>query len=139
MSKLFNIEANEVEYIIELTTYKNNKVFNKIAQLLKSGGIFKIKPLQIDSEDLKAYELIGKIKGSRKDFVKAVINEIISYLPDNFSSNYSFDFTGEELGYTSSFIIYEMDEKNTKTIVSHRIKEIRKDGSSKAPVQQIKR
>jgi hypothetical protein len=139
MSQLFNIEAKEVEYIIEVSTYKNNKVFNKIAQLIKSGGIFKIKDLKLESEELKAYEVIGKIKGSRKEFIKAFISEIISYIPDNFSSNYSFDFTGEELGYTSSFIIYEMDEKNTKYVVSHRIKEIRKDGSSKAPVQQIKR
>lgn len=139
MSQLFNIEAKEVEYFIEISTYKNNKIFNKIAQLIKSGGIFKIKELKHGDDETKCYEVSGKIKGSRKEFVKAFISEIISYIPDNFSSNYSFDFTGEELGYTSSFIIYEMDEKNTKYVVSHRIKEIRKDGSSKAPVQQIKR
>ena len=135
--KLFDIKADEKKYTIEVATYKNNKVFNKNLQLLKQDGIFKIKENRLAGEDEKAYEITGVLAGTREEFVELFKNEIISYLPDYFPINYSFDFKGVSLGFTLSFIIYRMDEKNTFIKVSHRIKEVRRDGSSKPPKQVI--
>lgn len=139
--KLFDVEAKEVSYTIEIESYKFNKVFNKLIACIKKSGIYKLR--QLDNElrpYSKAYEVTGALKGSREEFVRNFKDEIKSYIPDVFPANYHFDIRGTKgeirLGFTASFNIYYMDKGDNIVRFYHLIKEQRTDGRSE-PAKQV--
>jgi hypothetical protein len=136
--KLFEIEPQKSNHYLLIKSYKNNKILNKIIQLLKKDGIFKVSELKNDLNfGDKNYKIVAFIACSQSDFIELLKNEIISYIPDNFPVNYMFDFTGVSLGFTLSFAIVDPISKK-EVLISHKIREQRTDGTSKELLRVIK-
>lgn len=119
---------------IKIRTYKNNRVFGLILKELKKNKQYKIKEISHtginfrNPENEKIYELyfVNTVDVSVKK-VESIIQDIIK---STFKENYLFDFYPlglTNLGYTASFII--SGELGTHCVVSHKIKEVKKDRS----------
>jgi len=117
--------------LFKLTTYRGNRVAIKLMRLLKSGNIYKVKRIQ-NNENLITFEiLISSIKNERAE-LEALVNEIVSYIPDHFPPNYQFGINKMKMGFVYSF---EIEIGGRLKWFSHRIKEINKN--SIIPTTQI--
>ena len=132
MSLLFEIPAKPRLVTLKVMTYRSNRIASRFMGLLKRDRVFKVR----NEWDLTGYQAervyVLEIKSDKAlgDIVKILRNEINSYISDHFPENYFFDFEDETpLGFINSFEIY--CELGKVLRVSHRIKEIRKDGTSK--------
>ena len=133
--KLFNIKPIQSETTIYLNTYKGNRVALKFIKLLKKGGVYKVKDPRRGDDEPSFTITITTDKTAEEDF-NDFKNELISYIPDNFKSNYLFDFAGFcSLGYIKSMFIYCIGVPGALE-VGHKIKEIRTSGESIEPKNQ---
>lgn len=129
--ELFNIEPNKRVLSFYVMTYPANRIASKFMKLLKRGGVYKVRD-EWDTTNIaadRAYIVSIESNEPYEKVVKNLRNEIISYISDHFPSNYFFDFEGVPLGFVNSFEIY--GDHGEAFRVAHRIKEIRKDGTSK--------
>lgn len=130
MSKLFEVPANERELKFKLETYKGNRIALKLIKLLKRDGVYKIAQLEGLNEN-RIFEVSIKSNQSKFDVLNELKNEIISYIPDNFTNNYLFNFKDKSLGFVYSFTV-ELDGE-TRFEVYHKIKEVRTNGGTNIP------
>lgn len=130
MSKLFEVPANERELKFKLETYKGNRIALKLIKLLKRDGVYKIAQLENINEN-RIFEVSIKSNQSKFDVLNELKNEIISYIPDNFTNNYLFNFKDKSLGFVYSFTV-ELDGE-TRFEVYHKIKEVRTNGGTNIP------
>ena len=132
MSILFDIPAKKRLVSFKVLTYRSNRVASRFMGLLKRDGIFKVRNIwDLTGETAERVYMVEIVSDkSLGEIVKILRNEINSYISDHFPENYFFDFEDETpLGFINSFEIYCELGKVLKA--SHRIKEIRKDGTSK--------
>ncbi len=130
-NKLFDIPANPRLLTFTLRAYHGNRLAVKITNLLRDGKIYTVKRLR-NQKDFTTFELSIMSEKDKKDSLRLLIQEIVSYIPDNFPPNYIFWVNDQPLGSVNSFSITIDDE-----IVnfSHKIKEMNKH--SILPEQQI--
>ena len=131
MSKLFHISAIKKEYFFIFETYQKNRIASKIIRKIKEDKKYiisvsesltesRIFEIRIFSGDYKS----NVIHNLKKDIYKAI--------KASFPNNYLFDFGDRRLGFTNSFKVYLHDDCFCFECY-HRIKEIRRDGSSIMP------
>jgi len=136
MSKLFDIKPINRLVTIKIISYPNNRILNKIFKQFKKDGIYKIKKEYNNfSSDLPTFEVSIKSDKSYNNVLADFRNEILAAIPDLFPPNYTFDFSGSEssLGFTKSFIVIRYDYDKPYFVMYHKIKEIRRDGTSLKP------
>lgn len=120
--KLFNLDPTPIERVFIIKSYAGNRLAVKLMRLLKGDKIYKVK--RLDSiNDLTIFEASIKSIEEKKETLKLLVNEVISYIPDNFPPNYIFWVNDQPLGSVNSFSI-EIDDEIV--IFSHKIKEINK-------------
>lgn len=124
-NRLFNIEAKSTEKIIHFTTYKKNRIAKKLLTLLDSGGVYSVRS-GLNQKYFSTFEITITSKRTKEEELKAFQNELISYIPDNFPSNYQFSVGKRRLGFIFSFT-YCIDNGETSTPWFHNIKEINKN------------
>lgn len=123
MSKLFEIPEKPILRAFEIKTYKKNRVVNKLMRLLSSGGVYKVSKPYIN-DNFVIFEIRIDSKKSELEELESLVNEITSYIPDNFTPNYQFSINKPKLGFVYSFLL--TSKMNSKHFY-HRIKEIRKN------------
>lgn len=133
--KLFEVPATPVERVFTLSTYHGNRIAGKLMGLLKSGKVYKVKKLRGKNE-FTTFEISIKSRSNKKEAFELLVNEILSYIPDNFPKNYIFSVGVLRIGFVYSFYLRDEDSQNCRHF-SHKIKEINKD--SVVPEVQILR
>lgn len=116
----------------ELHTYTANRIASKLMRLLKKDGVYKVgndwDPERTDAE--RIYTISIETDREYRDVIADLKNEIISYLPDHFPKNYTFEVhlfdKFPPLGFIYSFEIVDELTKGVLIRGSHRIKEIKK-------------
>ncbi len=131
--KLFNIEANKRTVSLYFETYKGNRIALKLLRLLGSGGVYEVKETNSKEKNIRIFEVSVLSNKSEDDIIQDLKNEIVSYIPDNFTKNYIFYFSGNPLGFIRSFEFGIHEIK--KVVCYHKIKEINK--SSITPEKNI--
>ena len=130
MSKLFEVKPETRELVLQIETYKKNRIANKLLRLLKVGGVYKVSETKSKNPDTKLFNISVLSSEPRIETLEALKNEIISYIPDHFPINYFFDFKSQPLGFVSSFIV---SLEGSSFVVSHKIKEMRSNGNTIIP------
>lgn len=139
MSKLFDVPANPREVAFKLRAYKQNRICNQILRLIKRDAVWAVKEnRRKDPENCRIF-IVSKISTDTiQDTANSLKNEIISYIPDAFTPNYQFDFTGNALGFVRSFEVLSQDDE-LLFVCYHNIKEVKKGESVMPdPQDQIK-
>lgn len=130
-NKLFEVPAEPRILTFTLQAYHGNRLAVKLMRLLKAGKIYTVKRLR-NQKEFTTFELSILSVEEKKDALKLLVQEIISYIPDNFPPNYIFWVNDQPLGSVNSFSI-NLDGETIN--FAHKIKEINKH--SILPEKQI--
>jgi len=136
MSKLFEVPAEPREVAFKLKSYKQNRICNKLLDFIKRDAVWAVKrERRKDPENCRIF-IVSKISTDTiQDTANSLKNEIISYIPDAFTPNYQFDFTGNTLGFVRSFEVLTQED-DLLFVCYHNIKEVRTKGESIMPDPQ---
>lgn len=121
-NKLFEVPETPILRTFKLGTYQGNRIAVKLMRLLKGDKIYSVKRLK-SAGDLATFEISILSKEQKVDALKSLVNEVLSYIPDNFPRNYLFHVNEQPLGFVNSFYL-ELD--GSYCYFAHKIKEINK-------------
>lgn len=132
MNKLFEVPASPRDVIFRFETYKGNRIALKLLKLMRADPVFKIKSVESPNEN-RIFEISIFSGEDLETIISKLKGEFISYIPDNFPSNYMFDFSGKRLGFIHSFQVFNEMTDELCFELFHRNKEVRTDGKSIVP------